>query len=249
MHMSVLNRLGVGLLVAGLLWFGGKTWSAESGEPYLKGRELERKLLMKGGEITYADPAYLLVARELNKVPFWSSDYQKAREKLQKIQAARRLALNADYKLDYLPESLQGTALASLAPEQLDRNRPPAPVVAQVPPPPVPPMEASGAGSSPTVAMATVAAENGGGKAEKASKPVVMYSTSWCGFCRRARAYFQAKGIAYVDKDVEQDPVAAREATMKAGGYGGVPVIDIDGTIIQGFDLPQIEAALARRKS
>lgn len=248
--MSVWNRVGIGALALVSLWVVGKSWSSEGGDPYLKAREIEQKLLMKGGEISFADPGYLSVARELDQVPFWSADYGKAQEKLKKIQSARRLTLNDLYKLDYTPNYLKDTSLAALAPEQLDKNRPPAPPrpVQAEPNPSAPSLPQAQTGSEQPAAM-TASASSDAGKSEKVAKPVVMYSTSWCGFCRRARAYFQSKGIQYIDKDVEQDPVAAREATMKTGGYGGVPVIDIDGTIIQGFDVPQIEAALARRRS
>lgn len=81
--------------------------------------------------------------------------------------------------------------------------------------------------------------------------PVVLYGTSWCGWCRRAREFFTERGIPFVDKDVERDGLAARELDglrRRAGiRSGGVPVIDVDGTVIVGFDQRRIEAALGRR--
>lgn len=77
------------------------------------------------------------------------------------------------------------------------------------------------------------------------TKPVIIYSTTWCAFCKRAKDYFTQKGIAYEDKDVEQDAAAYEELMKKIGGnFQGVPVIDVKGSIILGFDQSKIDAAL-----
>lgn len=61
-----------------------------------------------------------------------------------------------------------------------------------------------------------------------------------------AMKYLNDKGISYIDKNVETDMEAQAELMKKLNGdFRGVPVIDIDGTIILGFDRPRIEAALA----
>ncbi len=85
--------------------------------------------------------------------------------------------------------------------------------------------------------------------AAKGSKPdpVILYMTSWCPYCRKTAAYLKRKGVDFVEKDIEKDPRAAQEVIRKARGYGGVPVVDIDGTIIQGYSPERMEAALARR--
>ena len=44
----------------------------------------------------------------------------------------------------------------------------------------------------------------------KGSKKVVMYSTSWCGYCKKARAYFKKNNIAYSDYDIEKNPSAKK---------------------------------------
>jgi glutaredoxin-like YruB-family protein len=72
---------------------------------------------------------------------------------------------------------------------------------------------------------------------------VTIYSAVWCGFCHQAKHYFDSIGIKYIDKDVEQNPEAGLEAVTKSG-QRGIPVIDIDGEIIVGFDRPRIDAAL-----
>ena len=72
---------------------------------------------------------------------------------------------------------------------------------------------------------------------------VVVYSAVWCAYCHAAMQYLDQKGIAYVKKDVEKDPMAGLEAVTKSQ-QRGIPVIDIAGDIIVGFDRPRIDAAL-----
>jgi glutaredoxin 3 len=59
--------------------------------------------------------------------------------------------------------------------------------------------------------------------------------------------YFELQGIKYTEKNVESDPSAAVEAVEKSG-QRGIPVIDIDGEIIIGFDRARIDAALKNQK-
>lgn len=69
---------------------------------------------------------------------------------------------------------------------------------------------------------------------------IIMYSTAWCGVCRKASAFMAKEGLAFVEKDIEKDKAAAKEyaAKMKAAGKpgGGVPVFDVGGQILSGFD-------------
>lgn len=78
---------------------------------------------------------------------------------------------------------------------------------------------------------------------EKNDSKVIIYSATWCAFCHAAKDYLDKKGVKYLDKDVEKDPAAGIEAVDKSG-QRGIPVIDIDGTIILGFDRPKIDFAL-----
>ncbi len=71
---------------------------------------------------------------------------------------------------------------------------------------------------------------------------VIIYTADWCGFCRMAKNYMDGLGIAYQPKDVERDPNAARESVQKSGQMG-IPVIDVNGTIIIGFDRPRLDEA------
>lgn len=72
---------------------------------------------------------------------------------------------------------------------------------------------------------------------------VTVYSATWCAFCRAAKDYLDKLGVAYTDKDVEKEPAAGLEAVTKSQ-QRGIPVIDIAGDIIVGFDRPKIDAAL-----
>lgn len=74
------------------------------------------------------------------------------------------------------------------------------------------------------------------------TKPIV-YSATWCAFCHAAKQYFDKLGVDYEERDVETKPVYAQESVTKSGQMG-IPVIDIDGEIIVGFDRPRIDAAL-----
>lgn len=72
---------------------------------------------------------------------------------------------------------------------------------------------------------------------------VVVYSTPTCPWCHKAKDYFTEKGIAFSDIDVSVDEAKATEMIEKSGQMG-VPVIEIDGKIIVGFDKEQINEAL-----
>ena len=76
---------------------------------------------------------------------------------------------------------------------------------------------------------------------------ITVYSASWCAFCHAAMDYFDKLGVKYTKKDVEEDPEAGLEAVAKSG-QRGIPVIDIDGDIIVGFDRSKIDVALKTHK-
>jgi len=76
---------------------------------------------------------------------------------------------------------------------------------------------------------------------------VTVYSTPTCPYCTMAKKYLTQSGIAFVEKDVSRDPVAAQELARM--GERGVPVIDIDGQKVVGFNKPLLEQLLARRKN
>jgi len=65
---------------------------------------------------------------------------------------------------------------------------------------------------------------------------VEIYSTMWCGYCARARALLQKKGVAFDDIDIETDTARRDEMIKRADGQMTVPQIFIDGIHIGGSD-------------
>lgn len=63
---------------------------------------------------------------------------------------------------------------------------------------------------------------------------VVLYATSWCGYCKMAREFFAANGIRYTEQDIEQSSVALLQH-KKLGG-NGVPLIVVADEVIKGWN-------------
>ena len=74
---------------------------------------------------------------------------------------------------------------------------------------------------------------------------VAIYTTPSCGYCRVAKDYFRKAGVSFTEYNVAADPRRAEEMVRKTGQMG-VPVIDINGRVIVGFNQPEIERALHR---
>jgi glutaredoxin 3 len=77
-------------------------------------------------------------------------------------------------------------------------------------------------------------------------KKIKVYSTQSCPYCTMAKDFLKEKGVEFEDIDVSEDQAAAKEMVEKSGQMG-VPVIDIDGELIVGFNKPAIEKALEKR--
>lgn len=77
-----------------------------------------------------------------------------------------------------------------------------------------------------------VAAERYG--AAKSTPKVEIYGTSWCPNCRKAEAYFRKKKVAYKFYDIEKDK-AAFERVKEYTAHFGVPIVIIDGEVIEGY--------------
>lgn len=73
---------------------------------------------------------------------------------------------------------------------------------------------------------------------------VVMYCTSWCPACRRARAYLKEHGIEYVEVDISTNRAAAERVRGWANGNETTPTFDIKGAIIVDFDRAKLDQAL-----
>ena len=125
------------------------------------------------------------------------------------------------------PSSGPSQAVASADPSQLVAGAGPSQVVA-------------GAGPSQVVA--------GADQGTAARPTVILYGASWCGACHQAAAYLKRKGVAFVEKDIEEDANAAREMQAKlahAGMHGGsIPVLDVRGKVMIGFNPQEVDSAL-----
>lgn len=74
---------------------------------------------------------------------------------------------------------------------------------------------------------------------------VTIYTTPSCGYCRVAKEFFQKNGISFTECNVAADPRKAEEM-FRRSGQTAVPVIDVNGRLIVGFNQQEIERALHR---
>ncbi len=72
---------------------------------------------------------------------------------------------------------------------------------------------------------------------------VIVYSTPACPYCLKVKEFLKEHGIKFEDIDVSMDREKAKEMIEKSGQMG-VPVIDIDGKIVIGYNVPELKALL-----
>lgn len=110
------------------------------------------------------------------------------------------------------------------------------------------PTAVAGNDQPPSTAGNAGSGTGGSDPVNTAHPAVIIYGASWCGACHEAEAYLRKKNVPYVDKDIEKDAVAAREMQQKlrANGLaaGSIPVIDVRGKIMVGFNPSAIDQAL-----
>ena len=104
---------------------------------------------------------------------------------------------------------------------------------------------------APKGAPSAPPAASGGVAGDVAGRPaVIIYGASWCGPCHQAAAYLKQKGVAFVEHDIEKDSSKQREMQgklAKAGMRGGsIPVLDVRGRILVGFDARAVDQALGQ---
>ena len=89
------------------------------------------------------------------------------------------------------------------------------------------------------------------GAQEAPSQRVVLYSAEWCGFCKQAAAFLRQQGVVFDLRDIDKDRQAAIELQgklLRAGlKGGGIPVLDINGTLVIGFNKSRILALLQKQ--
>lgn len=81
-----------------------------------------------------------------------------------------------------------------------------------------------------------------------ASGEVIVFGASWCGACRQAEAYLRERNVPFVEHDIEREPEARADMQRRARAAGitanGIPIIDIRGRVMQGFDPSAVDRAL-----
>ncbi len=99
----------------------------------------------------------------------------------------------------------------------------------------------------------TEANPEGSGGSPKAEKQesrkvkVIMYMTDWCPYCRQAREFLKSLDVDLVEYNVEKNREKAAE--FKAKGGTGVPLIDVEGTLIRGYNAESLKAAVDTKKN
>jgi glutaredoxin len=83
---------------------------------------------------------------------------------------------------------------------------------------------------------------------------VVLYVAEWCGVCRKAESYLKSIGVKFILKDIEKEPDARRELGAKLSrahmpSSSSVPVIDVGGEILEGFDPRAVDRALRKAQA
>jgi mycoredoxin len=79
-----------------------------------------------------------------------------------------------------------------------------------------------------------------------AAGTITMYSTTWCGYCRRLKAQLNREGIAFTEVDIERTPAAAEFVMSVNGGNQTVPtVVFPDGSAATNPSVAEVKARLA----
>jgi glutaredoxin-like YruB-family protein len=76
---------------------------------------------------------------------------------------------------------------------------------------------------------------------------VILYQTSWCPYCVKAREFLKSMGVSLTEVDIEKDSAKSDEMITKSGSRG-VPVVDIEGVIIRGYAPDAMRSAIERKR-
>jgi glutaredoxin len=93
--------------------------------------------------------------------------------------------------------------------------------------------------SLPRAARGAAAAE----PALARNQDVIVYTTSWCGWCRKTLAFLDEQGIEYENRDIEADDAWREELEQKTGSTS-IPVVEIGGELVRGYDPARIRQLL-----
>ena len=232
------------LLAAGLVLLGSCTKSRGPSPEHAQAMSRYQAVMSETLDPSYADPAFDEVEALLRAVP------EAAKERAAALALAEEIAAGRARQ-----RKLMAELIAFQEARAADDDAPRAAPEATAP-------EAAGAGeplaeapeAAEAAAEAVPAAEAAPTAAAPArrrpSSPVIIYTTSWCGVCVRAKSYMDSVKVAYVEKDVEKDERAGKEynKTRKDNGLRpGVPLIDVNGQYMVGFGAQNLERLLKKQ--
>ncbi len=75
------------------------------------------------------------------------------------------------------------------------------------------------------------------------AKSIIVYSTTYCPWCVKVKDFLKQNGLQYEERNAQENPEYVQEVMKKSGGVA-VPVTDVDGTIIIGFNVKKLKEAL-----
>lgn len=78
------------------------------------------------------------------------------------------------------------------------------------------------------------------------SMHITIYTTPTCPYCKLAKDYFKDKGVTFTEVDVAADPAAANEMVKKSGQMG-VPVVELDGHIVVGWNKAALDDLIDKK--
>jgi glutaredoxin len=73
--------------------------------------------------------------------------------------------------------------------------------------------------------------------------------TSWCPYCAKARNFLRSLEVHLIEYNIERDRNKREEMLGKSGGSTGVPLIDVEGTIIRGYNPDALKSAIERKRN
>ena len=77
-----------------------------------------------------------------------------------------------------------------------------------------------------------------------ASETVTMFSTAWCGYCRRLKRQMEEAGIPFTEVDLDDDASHDDRIIAKTGGYRTVPTLEVNGQLLVNPTLREVQSAL-----
>lgn len=81
---------------------------------------------------------------------------------------------------------------------------------------------------------------------ERRAPAVTIFTAKWCGWCQKALAHLDQRGVDYINRDIDDDP-SARGDLRRLAGSTSIPLLDIGGQLVRGFDAKRIDTLLEGR--